>query len=901
MTTSTVVPGQLPADRSETTGAEAILGAVVFGAQNFLNEPNWADRVEVWFEQLAGAAGAHQVRLFRNDDRAEGEPVSASLVAQWLAPGVRGSPIEAMQRIGYVEAGCGRWLEILPLGGVVADSIAEAPDSELPILRQEGVVSHAIVPVFTDGEWWGFIGFADCENECRWSDAQIHALNAAAGILGAALSRRAMEERLESAAAQAMLATEIGQVLTGSGGGFADALRLSCERILHHLHVDLVRIWTTDPGTGSLHSAYAASTSGDDTCAPAVAGPDSVIGRIAQTRKPESWNGGLPELWPGCARDFVSAGLDIGAGRPLVIDDRVVGVIVVLNRGPLPARAVESLHSITDELALAIERSRAASALSRSEDRYRRLTEATLEGICIHDGKRVHDYNPALARLLAIEPGHGELDPLAFIHDDYKPLAMRNIAEGYTGAYEAVMVRSDGSTFPAEIRGRNYEYDGVTLRVTAIRDLSERKQAEQAAHRLVEEQEAREAAERERVNAQFLAEASRILATSFDTTTTLNQVARLAAGKLAECCFVTLETDGTRLHASAAVASGEKHSAFHHALHDWAAAREDDALVRRQREGLPFILNAAERAAPAAAGAAARVMAELGCTSLMSVPITTGGELMGSIMLASGAGRPPFDVAQLAIAEELGRRAALALQSARSYHEARAATSARDEMLAVVAHDLRNPLNTIYMSSSLALDMASSPDAPEQRQFEIIKRSSEHMNRLIQDLLDASRMQSGQLALELEPIEPRRIVEEAVELMGPLAANAGITFETELADGLDSHVRVDRVRIIQLLSNLIGNALKFTPRGGRITLALRPHEIGMQVAVRDTGSGIPSDQLPHVFGRFWQARRTDRRGLGLGLGIARGIVEAHGGSIWVTSEPGVGSEFVFTVPRTPTG
>jgi signal transduction histidine kinase len=313
-------------------------------------------------------------------------------------------------------------------------------------------------------------------------------------------------------------------------------------------------------------------------------------------------------------------------------------------------------------------------------------------------------------------------------------------------------------------------------------------------------------------------------------------------------------------------------------------------LLTRQRLGEPFIIAQLDESD--------LVSRTVGWRSIMSVPITSGGELIGSILFAVCDPRPAFDYEQLAIAEELGRRAAVALQGARSYRDAQAATVGRDEMLAVVAHDLRNPLNTISMGSSMMLEMMTDPNTLGRRQFEIIYKSTEHMNRLIQDLLDATRLQSGQLALEQMPASAQMIVDEAMDVLQPLAMHAGIAFEAQVAHELPK-LWVDRIRVLQVLSNLVGNAIKFTPRGGQVTLLVNSDRLGACFCVRDNGAGIAPDQVPHIFGRFWQARRTDRRGLGLGLAIAKGIVEAHGGRIWVESVLGAGSDFLFTMPQQP--
>jgi signal transduction histidine kinase len=224
-------------------------------------------------------------------------------------------------------------------------------------------------------------------------------------------------------------------------------------------------------------------------------------------------------------------------------------------------------------------------------------------------------------------------------------------------------------------------------------------------------------------------------------------------------------------------------------------------------------------------------------------------------------------------------------------------------MLAVVAHDLRNPLNTIVMGSELALEMAAQEPAGSAgvRQFEIIRRTARHMNRLIQDLLDASRLDSGNLELEKAALQPADLLREASDMLAPLAAQSRIAFRTQSAADLPT-MCADRGRLLQVLSNLVGNALKFTPEGGVITVAAQPGDdvaaasLHITFSVQDTGCGIPADQLPHIFARGWQARRGDRRGIGLGLAIASGIVQAHGGRIWAESVVGEGSRFIFTVP-----
>jgi signal transduction histidine kinase len=169
------------------------------------------------------------------------------------------------------------------------------------------------------------------------------------------------------------------------------------------------------------------------------------------------------------------------------------------------------------------------------------------------------------------------------------------------------------------------------------------------------------------------------------------------------------------------------------------------------------------------------------------------------------------------------------------------------------------------------------------------------MDGLIDDLLEVSRVDRGALALDLQEHAPGALVAQAADMLRPLAESAGLALHVR-ADAAGAVVRADDRRIVQVLSNLVGNAVKFTPAPGAVELVTEAGDEECRISVRDTGPGIPADQVPHLFGAFWQARHADRRGLGLGLAIARGIVEAHGGRIWAESEAGRGTTFTFTLP-----
>jgi signal transduction histidine kinase len=287
----------------------------------------------------------------------------------------------------------------------------------------------------------------------------------------------------------------------------------------------------------------------------------------------------------------------------------------------------------------------------------------------------------------------------------------------------------------------------------------------------------------------------------------------------------------------------------------------------------------------------------LGLASAMAVPMRARGHTVGAISFGRTGG-VPYDEADLEVAQELARRAALAVDNALLHEQARAAVRAREEVLAVVSHDLRNPLNAVLIGATI-LDEFSEPDRwteRDRRQLHAIRNSAQQMATLIQDLVEVVALESGNRTLSTERVDAGALLAGVAELFREMAAQKGVRLAAQAAAGLPP-VRADRARLLQVFSNLVGNALKFTPAGGAITLGSAASPPGAVVfRVSDSGPGIPADQLPRVFDRFWQAQRGEQAGMGLGLAIARGIVEAHGGRIWAESTPGAGSTFFFTVP-----
>lgn len=426
---------------------------------------------------------------------------------------------------------------------------------------------------------------------------------------------------------------------------------------------------------------------------------------------------------------------------------------------------------------------------------------------------------------------------------------------------------------------------GRQMRLLAREAMGRRQEAEREA---AEAQRARAAAEREERRAAFLATAGQELASSLDYEHAIATLARLIVPNIADICVIDLaEPDG-----------GLRRAAVSHrdAVREHELATRVGEVIREVPEALALVIRERESRI---IGYASSLLAYAGVApeeqrSLMAVPLVSRGQTLGVILAAAAEGTL-FTQEDAALVSELSRHGSLAIDNARLYRESQQAVQAREEVLAIVSHDLRNPLNAVMLAASLL--QTSDKVAPGDReQLEIIDISAKRMQRLIEDLLDVTRLEGGkQLPIDPAPLDVQSLFEETYELFKSQAATGSITLQCQAAKDL-SPLYADRHRVLQVLSNLIGNAMKFTPPGGMITCRAEPEDGKVLISVADTGPGIPRENLGDIFNPYWQAKRTARLGAGLGLPIAKGIVESHGGRIWVESEPGKGTKFFFTLP-----
>jgi signal transduction histidine kinase len=290
--------------------------------------------------------------------------------------------------------------------------------------------------------------------------------------------------------------------------------------------------------------------------------------------------------------------------------------------------------------------------------------------------------------------------------------------------------------------------------------------------------------------------------------------------------------------------------------------------------------------------------------SMLVVPLCHNGDIIGALGIVSAGGRRHFGDSSLRFGRALADLASVALhraealdreQKARS--EAESAVRTRDAVVSIVSHDLRNPLMAILGSAELLLEMITDDAQGTLRtQLEALKHAASTMDRLVRDLLDVTRLESGPLPVTRRPLNIVDVVREVAGMFQPAVRSrrVAVTYETPKDMPL---VLGDRDRLGQALSNLIGNAVKFSPDGGTVHVTVDAQPTTVRVNVHDRGPGIPSDQVGRLFDRFWQASRADSRGLGLGLTIVKAIAEAHHGSVGVESTINKGSIFSITLPR----
>ena len=510
-------------------------------------------------------------------------------------------------------------------------------------------------------------------------------------------------------------------------------------------------------------------------------------------------------------------------------------------------------------------------------------------------------WTPELYRLLGYPEGHAEPTPEAFlraVHPEDQGRLARAIEETFRGRPSIVehrVVGSDGTERIVQSRSDvERDANGMPLRFFGtVLDVTERRRVEAERLQLLAEQAARVEAEAAQERFAFLAEASTRLASSLDYEVTLRNVAELAVPTLADACTVDMMLEDGQVR-RVATTSGDlaPDDELDRAWTPDVAPQPLVTVLNSGRSALYPDLNAVDGEVPPALHA-------MGIRSMMVVPLLARGRVLGAITCFGFAGRPAYSSIEQALAEELGRRCGLAIDNARLHAEAQRATRLRDEFLSVAAHELKTPMTTLRGYAQLLGRALLGGEAPTPallaRSVQAIDAQSEKLVTLTEQLLDVSRIEAGKLRLERRSVDLVQLVGGIVAAIQETTDRHVLTFTAPAETAL----RVDPMRLEQVVSNLVGNAVKYSPQGGPISIVLERREPGgVRLEVRDWGLGIPPERRESLFDRFYQAHGDGYfGGLGLGLYVSKQIVELHGGSIEAEFPNDGGCRFVVTLPE----
>jgi PAS domain S-box-containing protein len=522
----------------------------------------------------------------------------------------------------------------------------------------------------------------------------------------------------------------------------------------------------------------------------------------------------------------------------------------------------------------------AAEALRESELRFHAVFDQASDGmILMDDDMRVIDANPAAVKLLGVarEQMIGRPSSDFGAGEGGRPADVTSFRREGTARGQGILRRPDGTTRAVEFWASAHVVPGI--HVSVFRDIEERKRTEETIR--------------------FLEEASRILGSSLDYGETLGAVVRLAVPRIADWAAIDMLEEGVFRRVAVAHVDPEKVAIAEEIMRRQPLHVDDEAgIAKVVRTGVPELHSVITRGMLDAGIADPELRAlfhRLGLISSMTIPLRVHDRVVGAFSLVSAESGRHFNEADFVFAQELARRAGTAMEHAIAYRESVDANRLKDEFLATVSHELRTPLTAILGWARL---LRTKRDVDIAKAVEIIERNAKAQVRLIEDVLDVSRIITGKLKIDVRPIDVSKVLRAAIEVVGPAAAAKDLTISEQIAAPV--WIEGDPDRMQQVFWNLLSNAVKFTPKGGRIDVILTRATDHVEVAVKDTGRGIKPDFLPHVFERFRQADSSTTRsegGLGLGLAIVRHLVDVHGGHVHVESEGvGKGATFTITLP-----
>jgi signal transduction histidine kinase/CheY-like chemotaxis protein len=858
-------------------------------------------------------------------------------------PGYEGLRLTPGQGIGGQA-----WQTARPVRTAHYDADPAVPDTFRHVARQVGVVAVMAVPIVMAGVVEGLLyvgnhttrAFTDVDEVvCVWLAHQAATAVQNASLFTRERRLRAEAELFASLAAQLTASLDLDRVLQA----VAEAAREVAE-------ADVVRIALRDEADATMRYRYLVGTRAAGYERLALRPGLGFVGRTLETGRAYRTADAYADaaVHPDYGRQFIQIeGVKTAMVVPIHGEEQITGLIYSARRRAQPfsdederivgrlagfaeiALRNAQLHAEAErrrrEAEILGEILRQLSASLEIDTVLQRIVEGARE-LCGADAAwitRPVGAGPAHTfRYMAgtrfqgwhdvpIEPGRG-MGGLALVSgnpvrtDDYR--IDPRFSKDYVGAIEAEGIVAQ---LVVPIRWGDRVEGLLYVSRRSARPFTERddallgRLADQAAvvlhnvELVAREQAARADAEATERRASFLAQASVLLAASLDVEATLRNVARLTVPFLADFCAIDMASDRGQpqrvvaVHADPAKESLVRELRERYGFNPEAQEGVPKVLATGRSAFVPHVTDEHLRAA-ATSDAQLALLRELKLGSWIIVPLVARGRVLGAITLVMAESGRRYGLADVAMAEDLGRRAAVAIENAELYREAQLANQAKDQFLATLSHELRTPINAVYGWARMLRDERMERQVRD-RGLEAIERNAHAQVQLIDDLLDVSRIVTGKLRLEVRPIDVAAVMDRALDAVRPAAEAKGVRLQT-VVDPRAAPIMGDPDRLQQVVWNLLINAIKFTPRGGRVEVTLRQINSHLELVVADTGAGIDPALLPHLFERFRQGDRT-HGGLGIGLALVRHLVEMHGGSVAATSAgPGQGAAFTVKLP-----
>ncbi|WP_437718477.1 PAS domain S-box protein [Sorangium sp. So ce448] len=801
----------------------------------------------------------------------------------WSAEGVGADRLQAARShaaasYAYLTGSEAAW-PADPDGEPTATNAPSGQPSGAPRAEAEERGCFLVLPLVIDRR--PIFGALQIEGAVRLEEPDLLFMNAAVNQLAIALDRQAIIDAKQAAAEAARAAAQRRQAEADEQRALAEALRRRYEALVDNLARAFV--WEADART--LQVLYVSARA------------EELLGYSRARWLAE------PDFWSRCAEPDDRGELEQALRRTLAAerDQRCEhrcrtsdGRVLWLHTG---------VHLVKDSagaprvqgVSMDVTPAKEVEARVREQLEFTRAVTGSIgEGVLAMDREgRITFFNPAAERLLGwtAEEVVGRrvqeivqfrrADGTSVPDEDHPALRAIHAGEPVRSDEDVVSSRDRAALHVSCTFAPLQRAGQISGAVLVFRDIMEVKRAEQVQR--------------------LFAEVSAVLASSLDYAETVSSVARLSVHALADLYFVDLVDEKGSVERLAPVSADPVRQRLADRMGDFAQRPGwETPQARVLRTGEPLLIPAITESAVGAAGDPGHrgSLRAGGSGAVMVVPLVARGRTLGTLTFVTAEPSRRYSAADLVVAEEVARRAAAAVENARLYQHAQRAIRTRDDFLAIVSHDLKNPLSAILTAAALLMRTlpADEQGALDRRKAEVILLAAQRMLRIIGDLLDVAAIEAGRLSIEKRRHAAGALVGDAIEMERTLATQKHLVLEGEIRGGGAFEVICDRERILQVFANLIGNAIKFTAEGGAITVRAEPRGDEALFAVADTGAGIRADELPHIFDRFWQVAETARLGTGLGLTIAKGFVEALGGRIWAESQLGAGATFFFTLP-----